>query len=339
MLIIGLAGTTPTDVERDWLSSPAVSGVILFSRNIVDRQQVSELVETLRALRGDAFLVCVDQEGGPVQRLRGGDFTTLPPLARIGERHAGDPRDAVELAERHAWLMASEVRASGIDLSFAPVVDLARGNRIIGERALHADPAVTADLAEAYVRGMHLAGMAATLKHFPGHGSVAEDTHIEDATDPRDLDALRAADLVPFRAGIAAGAEAVMMAHVRYPAVDPLPAGYSSRWIGDILRGELGFRGVVFSDDVAMRAAESAGPLDARILGHLDAGCDLVLVCKDGWAGEAIAAVRGRTPCAASRVATLLGAAAPTWAGMNDDPKHAQAVASVTALAQQGSQA
>jgi beta-N-acetylhexosaminidase len=310
-----------------------VSGAILFSRNYADRAQLQDLVGELRDLRGDGFLLCIDQEGGPVQRLRGGDFVTLPALAKVGDLHARDPHAAVELAEQHAWLMASEVRATGIDLSFAPVVDLARGNRIIGERALHADPVATAELAQAYVRGMHLAGMAATLKHFPGHGSVAEDTHVEEAVDPRDLDDLRRTDLMPFAAGIDAGAEAVMMAHVRYPAVDPRPAGYSSRWIGEILRDGLGFRGVVFSDDVAMRAAESAGSLADRIHGHLDAGCDLVLVCKASWAGDAIAAVRGREPCAADRLAPLLGAVAPTWEGLVDNPKHAEAVARIGALA------
>lgn len=333
MLIIGFAGTTLTDAERRWLESPAVSGAIFFARNIVDRVQVMALVAEVRRLRGDDFVLCVDQEGGVVQRLRGGEFTTLPPLAEIGATYATDPRGAIELAERHAWLMATEVRACGIDLSFAPVVDLARGNRIIGNRAFDADPEIAAELGQAYVRGMHLAGMAATLKHFPGHGSVTGDTHIEEAVDARSLEAIRAADLIPFEAGIGAGAEAVMMAHVRYPAVDPKPAGYSAHWIHDVLRGELGFRGVVVSDDVAMRAAESAGPLDARILGHLDAGCDLVLVCKAGWAGAAIEAVRGRTPCSAATLAPLLGAAAVTWETVQDDPKHTQAVASLACLA------
>ncbi|HET8897696.1 MAG TPA: beta-N-acetylhexosaminidase [Rhodanobacteraceae bacterium] len=339
MLIVGFAATSLSEEERSWIESPAISGAILFARNIVDRTQLARLVADIRRRRGDDFLLCIDQEGGLVQRLRGGEFTTLPPLARIGECYDRDPKWALELAERHAWLMASEVRACDIDLSFAPVADLARGSRVIGTRALHADPEIAAELVQAYVRGMHLAGMAATLKHFPGHGSVAEDTHLEDATDARSLEAIRTADLVPFAAAIEAGAEAVMMAHVRYPAVDPRPAGYASRWIGEVLRTELGFGGVVFSDDVAMRAAESAGGLRERILGHLDAGCDLILVCQAGWAGAAIEAVRGRSPLAADRLAPLLGNVAPSWEAMQDNPKHTEAVASVSTLDPAGKQA
>ena len=320
MLIIGIQGTQLQPHERDWVRAPIVSGVILFARNFVSREQVTELITAIRELRPDPFLICVDQEGGPVQRFREG-FTRLPALARLGQCHDRDAPLALALAEEHAWLMASELRVLDIDISFAPVLDLARGNRIIGERALHADPVVVSALGMAYVRGMRLAGMAATLKHFPGHGSVAEDTHVESAVDPRSLAQLRANDLIPFADAIAAGAEAVMMAHVLYPAVDTLPAGYSRVWIGDILRGEYGFLGIVFSDDISMVAAASAGGIGARIAAHRAAGCDLVLVCKPEAVAPALAAQRDGTPCDPARVATLCGTLAARCTALADDPQ------------------
>ena len=239
MLLIGVAGTELTAQERAWLQHDAVAGVVLFKRNFASRAQVAELSAAIRAAAPRPQLVCVDQEGGRVQRFREG-YSALPPLHGFDALYARDPDAALALAREHAWLMASEIRASGVDLSFAPVVDLARGNRAIGDRAFSADPQVVAAFTRAYVAAMHEAGMAATLKHFPGHGTVLEDTHVDTAIDPRPLDALRAEDLVPFAAGIDAGADAVMMAHVVYPQVAPEPAGYSARWIGEILRDGLG---------------------------------------------------------------------------------------------------
>lgn len=331
MLLIGIEGTRVAPHEVEWLREPAVSGVILFRRNFASREQVAGLVAEIRAVRDTPLLVAVDQEGGPVQRFREG-FTRLPALARIGERYRADRRAAVELAEMHAWLMATEMRALDIDLSFAPVLDLARGNRAIGVRAFDADPVVVAELGAAYLRGMRLAGMAATVKHFPGHGSVLEDTHYDEAVDPRPLDVLRAEDLVPFAHAFEVGAEAVMMAHVRYPAVAPEPAGYSRRWIDDILRGEMGFRGVVFSDDIGMAAAASAGGVAHRIDAHLDAGCDVVLVCHPELVPDALAAVRGRAPAAPERIAALGGLVAPTWQALVDNPQRDAFIARVTAL-------
>jgi beta-N-acetylhexosaminidase len=331
MLIIGIEGKQLAEHERARLLSPEVCGVILFTRNYQDREQLLRLVASIRALRDDGFVICVDHEGGPVQRFREG-FTRLPPLARIGELYHRDREAAIAMAEIHAIVMASEVRASDIDFSFAPVVDLARGNRVIGERAFDADPQVVAELATAYVRGMRLAGMAATLKHYPGHGSIPEDTHLEAAADPRSLDEIRTADLIPFVEGFAAGAEAVMVAHVTYPAVDSLAAGYSRTWIEDVLRRQLGFRGVVFSDDVGMAAAESAGGVGARVTAHLDAGCDLVLVCAPAMVDAAIESVRGREPCARAKISTLCGSVAADWNALLDDPQHARYVAALRSL-------
>jgi beta-N-acetylhexosaminidase len=331
MLIIGLPGKTLSDADRAWLAAPQVSGVILFTRNFESRDQVTALIDDIRNERPEPFLLCVDQEGGPVQRFRAG-FTRLPPLLRIGELHARDPRAAIARAEEHAWLMASEMRSIGIDLSFAPVTDLARGNRAIGERAFSADPQVVSELVQAYLRGMRLAGMAATIKHFPGHGSVAEDTHFDAAIDPRSLDELRATDLLPFADGVAAGAEAVMMAHVTYPAVDPRAAGYSRIWIQDILRTEFGFRGVVIGDDIGMAAAESIGGVGARIQAHLLAGCDLLLACNPSIVGEAIAASTHAPPCEPEQLALLQGAVAQTWDALTTNPQREDFIARVTAL-------
>ena len=328
MLVIGVAGHELTPQERDWLQHDACAGVILFARNFASRAQVAELSQAIRAAAPRPQLVCVDQEGGRVQRFRDG-YSALPSLEGFGRAYASDPVAALELARQHAWLMASEVRASGVDLSFAPVVDLGRGNRAIGDRAFSADPQVVAEFTRAYVRGMHDAGMAATLKHFPGHGSVLEDTHVDDAVDDRPLDAIRKLDLVPFVAGIDAGADAVMMAHVVYPQVDPDPAGYSKRWIGDILRGDrasggLGFRGVVFSDDIGMAAAFSAGGIRARIDAHLDAGCDVVLVCHPELVPESLAAVQGRALNTAA-LTGLIGRGPMAWDGLLADTRYAAA--------------
>jgi beta-N-acetylhexosaminidase len=321
MLVVGIAGKELAAEERDWLQHPGCAGVILFTRNFASRAQVTQLTQAIRDAAPRPQLICVDQEGGPVQRFRDG-FFRLPPLARFGVLHARDPEAALELARDHAWLMASEIRALGIDLSFAPVVDLGRGNRAIGERAFHESPAVVAEFTRAYVRGMHEAGMAATLKHFPGHGSVLEDTHFDAAVDPRPLDVLRNEDLRPFVAGIEAGAEAVMMAHVTYPAVAPEPAGYAPRWMKEILREEMHFQGVIFSDDIGMAAATSAGGVAARIDAHLDAGCDVVLVCAPALVGDSLKAVDRRPVLNPPALTELMGQKTLDWDGLRAEARY-----------------
>jgi beta-N-acetylhexosaminidase len=320
MLVIGIAGTELTAQERDWLQHDACAGVILFKRNFESKAQVAELTASIRDAAPRPQLICVDQEGGRVQRFRDG-YSDLPPLEGFGRLYAADPMHALALAEEHAWLMASEVRATGLDLSFAPVVDLGRGNLAIGDRAFSEDPQVVAEFTRAYVRGMHGAGMAATLKHFPGHGSVREDTHFDDALDDRTLDEIRALDLVPFVAGIEAGAEAVMLAHVIYPQVAPEPAGYSPYWIRTILREQMGFRGVVFSDDIGMAAAFSAGGIKQRIDAHLDAGCDVVLVCHPQLVEESLAAMTGRRSDTAM-LAGVMGRGAMAWDALIADTRY-----------------
>ncbi|PIX59786.1 MAG: beta-N-acetylhexosaminidase [Lysobacterales bacterium CG_4_10_14_3_um_filter_64_11] len=331
MLIIGISGHALSAAERECLRDPCVAGVILFARNFASREQVSALCNEVRDAVSRPLLICVDQEGGPVQRFRAG-FSALPALATFGKHYASDPQAALALAHEHAWLMASEIRACGLDLSFAPVVDLGRGNRAIGERAFAAEPEVVAAFTRAYVAGMHAAGMPATLKHFPGHGSVLEDTHVDAALDPRPLVQLRGEDLLPFAAGIAAGADAVMMAHVSYPAVDAQAAGYSSHWINTILRAQMGFRGVVFSDDIGMAAAESAGGVKARIGAHLDAGCDLVLVCAPALVEDALAAMAARPLSNTAAISALLGRGACGWDQLLATPRRSEAERALSAF-------
>ncbi|KQZ55966.1 MULTISPECIES: beta-N-acetylhexosaminidase [unclassified Lysobacter] len=331
MLVIGVAGTELTAQERDWLQHDACAGVILFTRNFASKAQVAELSAAIRAAAPRPQLICVDQEGGRVQRFRDG-YSALPALDGFGRLYATDSAAALKLAEEHAWLMAQEVQASGVDLSFAPVVDLGRGNLAIGDRAFDADPQVVAEFTRAYVRGMHAAGMAATLKHFPGHGSVLEDTHFDNAVDRRTLDEMRATDLIPFVAGIDAKADAVMMAHVVYPEIAPEPAGYSQRWIEEILRKEMGFRGVVFSDDIGMAAAFSAGGVKARIDAHLDAGCDVVLVCHPDLVDESLAAVADRK-LNTMALTGLIGRGAMGWDGLLADARYGASRGRVEGLA------
>jgi beta-N-acetylhexosaminidase len=323
MLVIGVAGTELTARERDWLQHEACAGVILFKRNFISKAQVADLCASIRAAAPRPQLICVDQEGGRVQRFRDG-YSDLPSLESFGRLYAADPMRALALAEEHAWLMASEVRATGVDLSFAPVVDLGRGNLAIGDRAFSGDPHIVAEFTRAYVRGMHSAGMAATLKHFPGHGSVREDTHYDEAVDDRPLETMRELDLVPFVAGIEAKAEAVMLAHVVYPQVAPEPAGYSPYWIRTVLREQMGFRGVVFSDDIGMAAAFSAGGIKQRIDAHLDAGCDVVLVCHPDLVEESLAATSDRR-FDTHALSSVTGRGAMAWDALLADARYGHA--------------
>ena len=320
MLIIGVESYELTAAEREFLQHPGVAGVILFSRNFASKPQLSELCADIRASSPWPQVICVDQEGGRVQRFRDG-FAKLPCLERFGELARTDSASALALAREHAFLMASEIIASGLDLSFAPVADLGRGNLAIGNRAFAADPATVATFIESYVAGMHDAGMAATLKHFPGHGSVLEDTHFDQAVDSRPYSEIAAADLQPFTAGLRAGADAVMMAHVVYPQVAPDPAGYSPHWIGKVLKSELGFTGVVFSDDIGMAAAESAGGVTARIAQHLSAGCDAVLACPPACVADAVAAMPVRE-YPRSRLAGLFAAKPMVWDTLAGDARY-----------------
>ena len=301
-LMVDLEGTVLQPEEREMLQHPLVGSVILFARNYEGPEQLSRLVADIHAARSPALVVGVDHEGGRVQRFRTG-FSRLPPARRIGHEHDADPRAGAALAREMGWLMAAELRAHGVDLSFAPCVDLDYGvSEVIGDRAFHARPAVVAELAVAYQSGMRAAGMAATAKHFPGHGAVVADSHHALPVDRRTLVDLEP-DIAPYRLLIANGLAGVMVAHVLYPEVDEVPASASARWIRGVLRGELGFQGVVFADDLSMAGAASVGGIVERATRALEAGCDVLPVCNhrpsvtallDGWqaAPDPVAALR-----------------------------------------------
>lgn len=279
-VLIGLSGPGLARQEEGLLRHPAVGGVVLFTRNYRDPGQLAELTQAIRATARRPLLICVDHEGGRVQRFREG-FTRLPPLGVLGRVYADHPERALDLAYRHARVMATELLLHGVDLSFAPVLDLDRGSEVIGDRAFATAPQAVAALGAHYLAGMHDAGMRTCGKHFPGHGSVTADSHVADAHDPRALADIEGADLQPFEA-LAGRLDAVMMAHVVYPACDRQPAGYSRYWIGGQLRGRMAWSGTVFSDDLGMHAAAVAGNLAQRMQAALDAGCDAVLVCDPG---------------------------------------------------------
>lgn len=278
-LMLDIAGTWLTAEDRQILRQPEVAGLILFGRNIEHPRQVRELSSAIRAVRPD-LLLAVDQEGGRVQRLRQG-FIRLPAMRAIA-----DNVNAEVLAEHCGWLMAIEVLAVGLDLSFAPVLDLDhQRSAVVGSRAFEGDAQRATRLAAAFIRGMSAAGMAATGKHFPGHGWAEADSHVAIPVDERSLEQIRASDLQPF-AQLSRQLAAVMPAHVIYPQVDDRPAGFSRRWLQEILRGELQFSGVIFSDDLTMAGAHVVGDAACRIEAALTAGCDMGLVCNDRAAAE-----------------------------------------------------
>lgn len=279
-VMIDIAGTQLTSVDKERLLDPLVAGVILFSRNFESVEQLMALTSQIHALRHPKLLIGVDHEGGRVQRFKIG-FTRLPPMGAIGRSYQQQPDQALELAEKVGWVMATELLAAGIDFSFAPVVDLDYGDsRVIGDRAFDADPKVVGRLATQIMKGMHAAGMASVAKHFPGHGYIQADSHLEVAVDDRSLDALLQGDIQPFLTLIEKGVDAVMPAHVRYPKVDERPAGFSKIWLGNILRQKCHFDGAIISDDLSMHAAVEFGDAPTRVKSALEAGCDLVLLCN-----------------------------------------------------------
>ncbi|RDH83997.1 MAG: beta-N-acetylhexosaminidase [endosymbiont of Galathealinum brachiosum] len=287
-VMLDLVGTFITPEEREMMLHPQTGGVILFTRNYETPEQIAALVQEIHALRTPHLLVAVDHEGGRVQRFREG-FTHIPPAAVYGKQYADDKKQAKQLARDCGWLMAAECRAVGIDMSFAPVLDIGIGlSGVIGDRAYHSRPEIIAELAHEYMQGMHKAGMEATGKHFPGHGSVKEDSHTAHPVDKRSLNDIMMEDVIPFERMINYGLAAVMPAHVVYPAIDDKPAGYSHIWLQEILRQRLNFQGVIFSDDLSMEAAGVVGDFAARADRALNAGCDMVLVCNHSEAAQQV---------------------------------------------------
>jgi len=324
-LMVDVAGRTLTPEDRDLLRHPLVGSVILFTRNYEDPAQLEALVADIRSLRAPPLLVAVDHEGGRVQRFRTG-FSVIPAARRIGLEYLLDAKQGLQLARAMGWLMAAELRAVGVAFSFAPRVDLDYGaSEIIGDRAYHADPEIVSRLALAVMQGMRHAGMAATAKHFPGHGAVVADSHLALPVDRRDLADL-SADLLPYRRLIPNELAAVMMGHVLFPAVDSVPASFSRRWVGDVLRGELDFRGVIFADDLTMEGASVMGGVVARAEAALDAGCDVLPVCnRRASVIELIDGLKSQPgPASQMRVLRMRGREAPDRASLQASAEYRQ---------------
>lgn len=324
VIMLDLKGLSIDEQERELLTHPQVGGVILFSRNYASVQQLEDLVAAIKQCN-DHLLVAVDQEGGRVQRFRE-DFLGLPALRSIGLEYEKDAEQGRAAAKLCAWAMAAELMQYGIDISFAPVLDLYDANSpVIKERAFSSDGAAVADIALAYIDGMHDAGMAATGKHFPGHGLVPVDSHTDLPTDPRSLDEIRANDLIPFAKCIQS-LDAIMPAHIVYPAVDEHCAGFSEVWIKNLLRQELGFDGVVFSDDLTMNAAHSAGTVAQRADRALDAGCDMVLVCNQpAQAAELVDYLDAKQQVGSDRISCMLAKNASKHAGLYESDRWLEA--------------
>ena len=280
-IMLDLRGPQLEQDERELLRHPLVGGVILFSRNYSDLEQLQELTAEIHSVRNPALLIAVDHEGGRVQRFRQG-FTALPACACYGELYDNNSSEAEDYAENAGWLSAMELLSVGVDLSFAPVLDLDIGiSEVIGNRAFHRDPEIISHLAMHFCRGLKKAGMAAVGKHFPGHGSVSADSHHAIPVDQRDYQQVAMLDMVPFQRLLTSHLQGIMPAHVVYPAVDERPAGFSSYWLKQILREQLGFQGTIFSDDISMAGAEAIGSYTERADAAIVAGCDMVLVCNN----------------------------------------------------------
>jgi beta-N-acetylhexosaminidase len=342
-LIIDVAGLTLTKQDRQRLKHPLVGGIILFARNWQNREQLSQLCADIKQVRKD-LLICVDHEGGRVQRFKTDGFTHLPTMRTLGDLWMKDAMKATNAATACGYILASELRACGVDFSFTPVLDLDFGeSSVIGDRSFHRDPRVAALLAKSLMHGLLQSGMANCGKHFPGHGFVKADSHTDIPFDKRSLKAILADDAAPYN-WLSSSLTSVMPAHVIYPKVDSRPAGFSSKWLGDILRGQCGFTGAIFSDDLSMEAARLID--DKRVsytqaaVTALNAGCDMVLLCNqsvDG--GEAVdelingmveAVVKQHwQPCEASdlrRLALLPATPAPEWDALMVQPSYMQAL-------------
>jgi len=334
-VMLDVEGKQLDKADRRRLCHPLTGGVILFSRNYESPRQLDELTAEIHRLRSPPLLIAVDHEGGRVQRFREG-FTRLPPMRALGAVWDEHPLRARHLAQDAGYVLAAELRAHGVDLSFAPVLDLDFGNSaVIGDRAFHARPEAVTELAGALIEGLALAGMAACGKHFPGHGFIAADSHTDVPVDTRSFAQIEAADLIPFRELIAHGLSSVMPAHVIYPAVDDHPAGFSKIWLSKILRTQMNFQGVIFSDDLSMEGARVAGDIVARADAAIDAGCDMVLVCNRPDAADELLSRLQReiAPASLARLARLHGRASPpTLSALKASESYSRAVHRIGAI-------
>ena len=324
-LMLDLAGTELTAEEQQILQSPQVGGVILFARNIQSREQVTALNAQIRQASAN-LLIAVDQEGGRVQRLRDG-FTPLPPMQLLADSVVQNPEVGVQLVRDTGWLMASEVLACGFDISFAPVLDVDRDtSSIIGDRAFSDQPEMVITLAQAFIKGMNEAGMAATGKHFPGHGGIVADSHLEAPVDHRSWQQLLDHDLKPFVA-LSKQLAGVMPAHITFPAVDPDSVGFSGFWLQQVLRQQLGFDGVIFSDDLSMKGADVAGGYIDKAQLALNAGCDMILVCNcPEGAREVLQMMEHRSLAGSDRIASMGATKSVDWDKLCADSRRTRVV-------------
>jgi beta-N-acetylhexosaminidase len=333
-LMVDVAGLSLADSERVLLKDSRIGGVILFSRNFAGREQVQDLIRSIHAVRQPQLLIAVDQEGGRVQRFRD-DFTKLPAARWLGQEFDIDPKAGKNTARLCGWLMAAELLDVGVDVSFAPVVDLDLGvSEVIGDRAFHKHPDSVASLAVAYMQGMREAGMVAVAKHFPGHGGVIADSHTELPVDNRSFDELHD-DLIPYRRMIANNLQGIMLAHVKYPKIDRRIASLSPYWINTELRGNLGFTGAIFSDDLNMSATGGVGDMTARVKTTLDAGADMALICNNPEAVLQTLDEIGALEVPASQVRLVaMRARTPSWSGsaLQDTPEWQTATARIAEL-------
>jgi beta-N-acetylhexosaminidase len=329
-VMLDVAGLRVTSEEKEILRHPSVGGVILFARNFESPKQLTALTAEIRGLRRPELLIAVDHEGGRVQRFQEG-FTRIPAMRSLGERWESDAAEARTLAESAGYVIAVELRLRGVDFSFAPVLDVDFGSSsVIGDRAFSDEPEVIAALAGAFVAGAGAGGAASVGKHFPGHGHVKADSHVDVPVDERGLGEIEGADLQPYRELIRQGLSGIMPAHVIYPAVDSRPAGFSRVWLKDILRGRLAFDGMIFSDDLSMEGASVAGGVVQRAEAALAAGCDMVLLCNAPQsATELLDALKGRAldPRRAERMRGR-GPLRP----LASDTRYASAVASIQGI-------
>lgn len=286
-VMIDIAGIELTTQDRELLAHPDVNGLILFTRNYVSISQLEALCADAREAAGKPLMIAVDHEGGRVQRFRQG-FSAIPAMGRIAQVYT-DTDQRATAARELGWLMAAEVQAVGIDISFAPVLDINDVSEVIGDRAFSNNAAGVTSIAAEFIAGMHEAGMAATGKHFPGHGSVVADSHIAIPVDDRDKQTIFDVDIPPFRE-LSKKLQGIMPAHVVYSAVDEMPAGFSNYWLQTVLREQLGFDGMIFSDDLSMHGATVVGDMKARSDAAFNAGCDMVLVCNDRAGANALLA-------------------------------------------------
>ncbi|MDG1447034.1 MAG: beta-N-acetylhexosaminidase [Porticoccaceae bacterium] len=324
-LMLDLAGTELTAEEQQILQSPQVGGVILFARNIQSREQVTALNAQIRQASAN-LLIAVDQEGGRVQRLRDG-FTPLPPMQLLADSVVQNPEVGVQLVRDTGWLMASEVLACGFDISFAPVLDVDRNtSSIIGDRAFSDQPEMVITLAQAFIEGMNEAGMAATGKHFPGHGGIVADSHLEAPVDHRSWQQLLDHDLKPFVA-LSKQLAGVMPAHITFPAVDPDSVGFSGFWLQQVLRQQLSFDGVIFSDDLSMKGADVAGGYIDKAQLALNAGCDMILVCNcPEGAREVLQMMEHRSLAGSDRIASMGATKSVDWDKLCADSRRTRVV-------------